>query len=443
MSSGTRQAPRRFGLLGAGSLTLGTRVVVFAFSLLTNVILARALGPSGRGVFALALLGPSVVVLAANLGIGNALCYYLARGTFETNRVIAHTLMMSVLLGCAALLVLLAIALPFGSVLLPGVDLRLVAIGAASIPLSLFFYFSIAFFQGLQRFIDFNALYLVNACALLLLLVPLVVLEKGGVTMAVLAWSLSWIPTAAVGLYLMARCGRLAIRIDRAIFVAFFQFGMVGYLSFVTSFFNYRFDSFLVNAFGNATQVGYYAVAVSLAEVIWYIPTAAATVLAPHVAEAAEGGADRATGSVGRIVLVATVFASVALAVLAPLLVNILFGARFAPSVVAIWLLLPGVVAISVGRILSGYLLGRNQQRVDLLATASGLVVTLILDVALIPRYGFAGAAVASSVAYTVTLLVNLFWVVRHSSLTVAEFLLPRWTDMRLLWSRRPWQAAG
>jgi len=443
VSSGTRQAPRRFGLLGAGSLTLGTRVVVFAFSLLTNVILARALGPSGRGVFALALLGPSVVVLAANLGIGNALCYYLARGTFETNRVIAHTLMMSVLLGCAALLVLLAIALPFGSVLLPGVDLRLVAIGAASIPLSLFFYFSIAFFQGLQRFIDFNALYLVNACALLLLLVPLVVLEKGGVTMAVLAWSLSWIPTAAVGLYLMARCGRLAIRIDRAIFVAFFQFGMVGYLSFVTSFFNYRFDSFLVNAFGNATQVGYYAVAVSLAEVIWYIPTAAATVLAPHVAEAAEGGADRATGSVGRIVLVATVFASVALAVLAPLLVNILFGARFAPSVVAIWLLLPGVVAISVGRILSGYLLGRNQQRVDLLATASGLVVTLILDVALIPRYGFAGAAVASSVAYTVTLLVNLFWVVRHSSLTVAEFLLPRWTDMRLLWSRRPWQAAG
>ena len=443
MSSLTRRPPRRLGLLSAGSLTLGTRVVVFAFSLLTNVILARALGPSGRGVFALALLGPSVVVLAANLGIGNALCYYLARGTFETNRVIAHTLMMSVLLGCAALLVLLAIALPFGSVLLPGVDLRLVAIGAASIPLSLFFYFSIAFFQGLQRFIDFNALYLVNACAMLLLLVPLVVLEKGGVTMAVLAWSLSWIPTAAVGLYLMARCGRLAIRIDRAIFVAFFQFGMVGYLSFVTSFFNYRFDSFLVNAFGNATQVGYYAVAVSLAEVIWYIPTAAATVLAPHVAEAAEGGADRATGSVGRIVLVATVFASVALAVLAPLLVNILFGARFAPSVVAIWLLLPGVVAISVGRILSGYLLGRNQQRVDLLATASGLVVTLVLDVALIPRYGFAGAAVASSVAYTVTLLVDLFWVVRHSSLTVAEFLLPRWSDMRLLWSRRPWQAAG
>jgi len=70
-------------------------------------------------------------------------------------------------------------------------------------------------------------------------------------------------------------------------------------------------------------------------------------------------------------------------------------------------------------------------------------VVTLVLDVALIPRYGFAGAAVASSVAYTVTLLVDLFWVVRHSSLTVAEFLLPRWSDMRLLWSRRPWQAAG
>lgn len=428
---------RRGGLLGSGTMTLATRILVFAFSLLTNVIVARALGPAGRGVYTLAVLGPSVMVLFANFGIGNALCYHVSRRTFELDRVIPHTIAMTVLLGSGAFLVLLAVVVPFGAVLLPGIEVRLVLIGAAAIPLSLYFYFSIAVFQGLQRFVDFNVMYLVSACALLVLLAPLVVLHWG-VTAAVVAWSLSWIPTAAAGLYLMGRCGRLGLGFDGQVFTTFFRFGIVGYLGYVTNFFNYRFDSFLVNAFGSASQVGYYAVAVSLAEVLWYIPTAAATVLAPRVAEVPGVEADRVTAAVGRVVLGMTLPAAFALAVSAPFLVPVMFGARFAPSVRAVWLLLPGVVAISVARVLSGYLLGRNRQRVDLLAAASGLAVTIALDVAFIPRYGFAAAALVSSLAYTVMLAVDLAWVLRNSTITPRELLLPTWSDVQAVWARIP-----
>src|SRR5260370_35553508 len=99
-----------------------------------------------------------------------------------------------------------------GRWILPGVRLNLVIIAAASIPLALFFYFSLSFEQGLEKFIGFNALYLVNAGALVLLLIPRF-FARGNVTFAVTACSLNWIPTSAPGLDLLAPAGHPNIRL--------------------------------------------------------------------------------------------------------------------------------------------------------------------------------------------------------------------------------------
>jgi len=428
----TAEPARQTPLVRSGTITLVSRIVVFGLSLVAGVILARTLGPHGRGLYALALVAPSALTLVANLGISQALTYHLARKTYPVEQLIGQSIALALILGGVTALLLVAVMAAAGRWILPGVPLNLVIIAAASIPLALFFYFSLSFEQGLEKFIGFNALYLVNAIALVLLLIPLF-FARGNVTFAVSAWSLSWIPTAAVGLYLLARAGRLNMRLDLKVARALLRFGIVGYLSFVTNFLNFRLDTFLVNIFANATQVGFYAVAVGLAETIWYVASAAATVLAPRVASAEAATSDITTGRVSRVVFATSLLGALALALIAPLLIRILFGSAFEPSVLAVWLLLPGIVTLSVARVLSSYLLGRNRLRVDFVASLAGLVVTLVLDLTLIPRYGFAGAAIASSVAYTATLLVNMRWVVRNSQLTVRSLLVPTRADLRSL----------
>jgi len=123
----------------------------------------------------------------------------------------------------------------------------------------------------------------------------------------------------------------------------------------------------------------------------------------------------------------------VLLALMAPYVIVLFFGAAFAESTWAVWLLLPGIVTFSVARILSMYLLGRNRLKIDLFASLVGLVATLILDLILIPRYGFRGAAVASSIAYTSGMLFSLTWVVRHSTISLRGLLVPRRGDGALL----------
>jgi O-antigen/teichoic acid export membrane protein len=428
------QPPRRSQLLRSGTLTFVSRVVVFVLSLLAGVILARTLGPSGRGLYALALVAPSALVLVANLGVSNALVYHLARRTFPTDQLIGQVLVLALVLGgltTAALLIGLAL---FGHLALPGVPLRLVVIAGVSLPLGLFFYYSLSFLQGLERFGEFNALYIVNAAASVLLIIPLFV-NLGNVTLAVTAWSLTWIATTVAGLIFMSRHGRMNLRFSRKVARALLRFGVVGYLSYLFSFLNFRLDTLLVNIFRNATEVGFYAVAVSMAETIWYISTAAATVLAPRVASD-QASSDETTGRVSRIVAITSLLAAIVLALAAPFVIRILFGTAFQPSVKGVWLLLPGVVTLSVSRVLSSYLLGRNRQVVDLYASLAGLVATIALDLTLIPRYGFAGAAFASSVAYSIMLLVNMTWVVRHSQLTPRRLLVPTRADVSLFLRR-------
>lgn len=427
-------------LVRSGTLTLATRFVIFVLGVVSSVILARALGPQGRGLYALALVAPSAVTLIANLGVSQALVYHLARRTFPIDVLTGHVVALSLLLGAIATVGLFAVMAIVGSVILPAVPLNLVLVAAASIPLALFFYLTLSFQQGLERFVGFNVLYLTNAVALVVLFIPLLLMH-GNVMLAVAAWSCSWIPTAAVGLYQLGRAGRLSIRLDPQVARALFRFGIVGYLSFLSNFLNFRLDAFLLNIFANATQVGLYAVAVSLAETIWYVSTAASTVLAPRVAGSEGAAPDITTGRVSRVVFSTSIVAALGLGIVAPALVRVLFGSPFGPSVVALWLLLPGIVTLSVARVLSSYLLGRNRLRIDFAASLAGLAVTVALDLILIPRHGFAGAAIASSVAYTTTMAVNLVWVVRNSSLTLRSLLVPTAADLSTLGQlRRFWK---
>ncbi len=199
---------------------------------------------------------------------------------------------------------------------------------------------------------------------------------------------------------------------------------------------NYRFDVLIVNLFAGTKQVGLYAVGTSMAEIVWFITNAASVVLAPRVASAPREEADRITEAVARVVAFITFVSALGLALLAPFIVVVFFGQDFADSAWAVRLLLPGIVTFSVSRILSMYLLGRNMLKVDLAASAVGLAMTLSLDFLLIPTYGFRGAAVASSIAYTSAMLVNLVWVVTHSSITPTGLLIVRPSDIRLLWDR-------
>jgi len=417
-------------------MTLAARLAAFAFSLATNVILARSLGPEGRGVYAVAVLIPALISLFAQLGISPANVYHYSKGLFAADELIGHSFSLAMLLGVAGYALVLGYVALTGSTSLAGIASHLLLASCVSLPFLLLTVFLQGILNGAQRFLYFNLVLLVQYASPTVLLTGALIQFHGSTTAAVWAWMLSTVATAAVAILTTLSLGRFSFRLRPATLRPLLRFGLIGYLGSLTSFVNYRFDVLIVNLFAGARQVGLYSVGTGLAEIVWYVANAAGIVLAPRVASEEPAEADRLTEAVCRVVAFLAVVAAGVLAVSAPIVVVLFFGRAFAESVWAVWLLLPGIVTFSVARVMSMYLLGRNQLRIDLLASFVGLVVTLALDFLLIPHFGFRGAAVASSIAYTIAMVVDLAWVTRTSTMSLPALLFIRVSDVRTLFRR-------
>jgi len=440
----TEAKARPGGLVTSATLTLAARFAAFGFSLATNVILARSLGPEGRGIYAVAVLIPALIGLFAQLGIGQASVYYFSKGLISADELIGHATSLSVVLGLLGYLAVLGYTAVSRSDTFAGIASHFVLISCIALPFSLLTVFLQGILNGAQRFAYFNLVLIAQYASPTFLLTGALLLFRGSTTAAVWAWMISTVITAAVAVYSVALLGRFSFRLRASTLRPLLRFGLISYLSSLTSFVNYRFDVLIVNLFAGARQVGLYSVGTGLAEIVWYIANAAGIVLAPRVAAEKAEEADRLTEAVCRVVAFLAVIAAGLLAVSAPFVVVLFFGEAFADSAWAVWLLLPGIVTFSVARVLSMYLLGRNQLRIDLLASFVGLVVTLALDFLLIPHYGFRGAAIASSIAYTCAMVVDLAWVTRTSTISLGALLIVRAQDIRILIKRaREFRSGG
>ena len=91
---------------------------------------------------------------------------------------------------------------------------------------------------------------------------------------------------------------------------------------------------------------------------------------------------------------------------------------------------MPGIIAASATRVLGSYLFSRGKIIFTTFATFIALGVTIGADLALIPLWGIEGAAVASSIAYTVALVATVYWYRRESGRGIAEALLWRPSDI-------------
>ena len=81
------------------SVTLGTRVASLLIGIASAVIVARALGPAGKGEYALIVLIPAFFQLAGGLGLDQAMVYLVARRRRESRAIAFTVLVTSVGLG--------------------------------------------------------------------------------------------------------------------------------------------------------------------------------------------------------------------------------------------------------------------------------------------------------------------------------------------------------
>lgn len=127
------------------------------------------------------------------------------------------------------------------------------------------------------------------------------------------------------------------------------------------------------------------------------------------------------------------------MALLSPWVIPLVFGAQFRPSVPVIWWILPGTVALAVGKVMAADLTARGRPEYSSIFAIMALGVTVVLDLVLIPRMGIEGAALASSAAYFLDALLLAMALKRVLQVRWVTLLLPSTSDAALyyqVWQR-------
>jgi O-antigen/teichoic acid export membrane protein len=401
-----------------------TRVTQFAIGFVTSFLMARILGPSGRGVYYLVVLTPSMLFALGQFGLPSAVSFFAGRG--RSGRSLHRLSLVLAGILAAALIAVTLPALPLLTrSILRAAPPDLLRLALISLPFQFVSAFGGALLIGRQTMRNYNLILVAQSTAALISVILVVGFFRLGV------------PGAVVVNVVVAAGGALAITLEarRATagdpelrpvrFDELARYGIRLYPASLSSFFSYRADIFLLGLLlGDAGAIGLYSVAVSLAELTFFVPDSVSTVFFPRVASAAREHADQVAPIVSRFTVLVTCLAVVGLVPAAYVMVHVLLPA-FAGSLVAFAVILPGIVALSVAKVLSSYVSGLGLPGPVAVAAVSTLVVNVAANVLFIPAFGIVGAAAASLVSYTIHAIILLGISSRLSRRPVISFIVP------------------
>ncbi len=422
-SRGTSESLRRHfirSVLG----TAGLGVLQRGLSLLTAIVLARALGADGYGYYAFAIAAVGLIAVPTQLGLPALLTREVAashaRGDWSLMRgmrrratqlaVIAVTLSMTIIGG--GLLVL--------PVDIAALDPTTFLMALVLLPLGVAMHVANSLMMGLRLVI--HASWPSSALQpLIFLLIVLAFLAWAQPLRPPMAVSANIAGTAAAFLaaaYLIRRHwpeeatnAQPAYR-TRSWLRSLMPFTMLAGISII----NEKTDILMLGVMTTAEDVGIYNIAVQGGMLVTFAVSAINAVLAPNVARLHAQGARQKlqrllTLSTAGMSIVAGVTALVLFVAGKWLLVQ-LFGEPYVQAYPALCILVSGQLTYAVMGSVGLFLSMTGHEKVTLRAFVLSALTNVVLNALLIPKYGTAGAASASAISvvlWNVILGVQLY----------------------------------
>ena len=421
-----------------GSEDFSDRVVVFfvaqiltaGLALFNGFFLARLIGPSGKGDYYLLTFLPTTLMVVCQLGLPQAFTFFSARRLGQG--LVTKAIVLTALVAIPVFVTTLALLPVLQSMILEGLPTVAIVIPLVALPLLLNANFTTGIVVGRQAAVGMAMVYIsvyLSATGLILLLVGVLGL---GVPGALAAFLMTAALTAAGFLILAIRVIRNVPAAGSVSYRALLRYGLPFYPGSLSQFFAARADIYMLALLlaEPSAPLGYYSMAVAMAELVYLFPNAVSTFFFPRVAAASREESDRQVAMVSRVTLLLTGAVALALVPVSAIAIKLLLPA-FEPSLLALYVLLPGVVAIAVSQVLTGYVAGLGRPGLASLVSIFAFGANVAFNLALIPRFGIIGASAASLLSYVLSSIVYSMIAARLTGQKAREFWVLRRGDVR------------
>lgn len=405
----------------------------------TSALLARGLGVELRGELAIILLLPTTLIAVFASGFSSTITYSVASKDWKNQDIIPSITGISIYL-TAIMISVAAVLLLFRDRLFSGISIFWLIAAICLIPIAVMTSSLNSLLTGKQAFREKMILGMWIEPIRVLIFAFLILTWPKNVGIGLLATLLA----AFVGSVILYRkCLTLCDqkkwfecpRFDLSQMSESIAYGGYAQVANLAGFLNYKADQFIVFWLLGPIPLGIYVIGVVLAEKLWLFVGNVSSVLFSLTAENKDKqNAGKIAARVGSIIFWFNIAVGIVLSIIAIPFINMVYTTEYTQSGVVVLYLLPGIVSLGFAKVLANYIAGIGRPGINAIGAIGGVIVNIGANLILIPKMGIIGAAVATSISYTLIAAYSYTCFIRYTKLRWHEPLVPSVNDLVLIY---------
>lgn len=416
-------------------VVFASKIAVGVLLFLSQIILARILGPEGLGVYNLFLAITGSALLLGGLGFGTASIYLLNKEKKNFSELFSNSIFFGAVWGAAISLIVFLLYFIFPGIF-SGLSYKYILFALLTIPLVILYNYCLPLLIAQFRILAWSVFSVLYAAFILCLSVILVVFARLGVDGAVYAVLATVLANFVLIIFYLFRTWRIKWYPSTDLFWKQLKFGMRTYLGEIFSTINFKLNIFIINIFMGVLSVGYYSVSYNIAALVFVVPFSLQQVLYPAWSSASEEEVDQKTPAAARQAFLIGLVAAFFLMLAGRFFILLFYGREFLPSITPFYLILPGGVFAAYAGIFFNNFFAKGKPHVTSYILLGSLALNVALSIILIPRMEVSGAALAGSASYFFSAIIAMILFHRMSRKSWKEIMLVKRSDLQSVCSR-------
>lgn len=215
----------------------------------------------------------------------------------------------------------------------------------------------------------------------------------------------------------------------------FLFYSSIGFLVIFINLLSRKSDIWIINYMLDSRQLGFYAIAVTLGDLVLQIPMTLKNVLFPYLSSS-DSAKDRSRlmALFSRFNTTIIIIIILVLSLMANELIPIMYGEDFVEAVFPFYFFIIGIGFIGFKEFFQIYNMSMDNQRINVWANLLGLILLIILNIYLIPLYGIVGAAVAMMFSFIFSTLWLYSSIIYHKLLPHQNYFVITLTDLKKIY---------
>ena len=398
-----------------------------------GILIARVLGPYGKGIYVAIARLAGILASTSSISMGESLIYYLGRKKIKHIEIMGTSLFISTICSLLALSILFIFQETIKLHFFKEFHVDIYWIIYFLIPFTLFNSFVSYALRGLEKFQDYNVLSIMITVIKIVVTAFCFYFIAANYTTALGALLIVIVIHSIWGLILLFKYSMGSFRISWKNIFPLARYGGSTHFGSIFNQLENQVDIFLLLYFLSPASVGIYSTGWVIASTLLNIANSLNVILFPKLSSTFDkDSALNFTKKSIRCLLFICFGVSILIVIAAYPFIRICYGPAFVEAFWVTLILLPAIMAEVIFRTLFSWFKGIGRPLVTSVFTGISVIINIIFNILLIPRFGIMGAALSAAISYNLRTVLLIYYFIKTTDSKLRDIILIRIEEIKV-----------